>query len=808
MRKSQVIESLCSLLTEGDAADRCYSCRALGVIGDSTVVSALVEKLRDEDIDVCVDAAEALGRLDDRSAVAALLESLYKDPDGEVKTAVLEALGRIGGDEVIEALLEVAAGCPEDLIIDDYDTWDPWWDMQLKSVQALARMGVARAVPVLIAILNDEDGQDIESEVLKALAMIGGNGEQFLIQRLKHGTSRQRRRAATALGQTNSAAVIDALAAALNDASADVRSVAVEGLARYNAQQYLHDIVLLLKDPDPAVRAAVISASNAMQLDHGESIAGFIDLLGDANPQVRCAVLNALHRQVDRFSDEARVMINDAIKHDNAEVAAAACSLLSHIGDVDAQLQLLQVLNDTDRTVYIRAKAALALGALGIWNNACAMALTDAVVDDARPLRLAGLNALMELDAAIQVSAQSDETDNRPIEIVIDALSGKITLGAKPATVIPIIPLQDNHPELSLDAGIDAPAMEIADTDELHVGPDQDYPVDIMDEDELDRAGTSSTLASIAIDNVQAMLISADTSNEESNETDQQDDALQEYNDIIRKNKQAANWLFARDTEQVEIDVRRLAARILGNIHTQDPVTAKAIEVLLAALADVDVVLQTEAAESIGRIAAQDNNAPGLDKAFDDLLALVDAEDRNLRIASVRALGFLGNGKAIPLQLQCLDTEDTSLRIQAIRSLTNLAIADPDLQTDPSTNDQACPIKTLAKRFLALLDDPEAGIRSAAINGFTTLTLHPGLTGETSLLEEAVAHIVNAAMTGNGIQAREFGKALRDINPDLATVKLLLKLNTLTTSGERRFVIEMLEEIHATKEQKISVKAA
>ena len=130
--KTKTITAISDLLAKGDAADRCYSCRALGVLADTTTVADLVKHLRDDDIDVCVDAAEALGQIGDPQAVTPLLESLDHDPSGEVRNAVIRALAHFDDPRINAALMQLAAERPEDLEWDG--DWDPWWDIQLSAV--------------------------------------------------------------------------------------------------------------------------------------------------------------------------------------------------------------------------------------------------------------------------------------------------------------------------------------------------------------------------------------------------------------------------------------------------------------------------------------------------------------------------------------------------------------------------------------------------------------------------------------------------------------------------------------------------
>ncbi|MBE9562110.1 MAG: HEAT repeat domain-containing protein, partial [Proteobacteria bacterium] len=254
----QVLEALCNLIATGDEVDRCYSAKALGKLKKSQAIPNLIQCLRDEDIDVVMDAAEALGNIGDSTAIPALLESLTNDPDGEVKTTVVEALVKIDSSETIITLLKIAETNPENIIWDENNEWNAWWDMQLLAVKALGTKQIPEAVPILLSILADEDSQDIESEIFTALAQIAGVGEEFLIQCLATGIPKQRRRSATALGLLKSSASRKALALALSDQNVEVRIAAIHSLGKQEATPYLNIILRFLNDPEPKMRQAAI----------------------------------------------------------------------------------------------------------------------------------------------------------------------------------------------------------------------------------------------------------------------------------------------------------------------------------------------------------------------------------------------------------------------------------------------------------------------------------------------------------------------------------------------------------------------
>jgi len=273
--KQDVVQALRRLLNKGDELDRCCACRSLGVLGSSDALQELVEHLRDDDIDVCIDAAESLGLLGDPAAVAPLIESLHNDPDGE---------------------MSLLTSVPEDTDWDDDDAWDSNWDVQRKAVQALGYLRVAEAVAPLTALLDEEDAQVDETDTLLALARIGDAGEEVVIQRLQNGATRERRRAAHALGQPCSPTGARALGRALQDPEPEVRAVAAEALANNGQGRYLGALLLLLRDPADEVREIALKMAGKLssQANAELDVQQLLPLLGDPSARVRAAALHAL----------------------------------------------------------------------------------------------------------------------------------------------------------------------------------------------------------------------------------------------------------------------------------------------------------------------------------------------------------------------------------------------------------------------------------------------------------------------------------------------------------------------------------
>lgn len=98
-----VIRLLNDAIDEGDNLTARYAAKALGLIGDRSISSVLVELLRSEDKFVACESALALGRLGESKAVPDLI-AMMDEPNGNVRFAAAEALGQICDPIAHEAL--------------------------------------------------------------------------------------------------------------------------------------------------------------------------------------------------------------------------------------------------------------------------------------------------------------------------------------------------------------------------------------------------------------------------------------------------------------------------------------------------------------------------------------------------------------------------------------------------------------------------------------------------------------------------------------------------------------------------------
>jgi TolB-like protein len=95
-----IIEQLNDALDGGDFVTARFAARALGLIGDPSLVPVLLELIHSDDAFVACEAALALGRIKDERAIGPLTE-MTRNPNGNLRFAAAEALGHIGDSQTV-----------------------------------------------------------------------------------------------------------------------------------------------------------------------------------------------------------------------------------------------------------------------------------------------------------------------------------------------------------------------------------------------------------------------------------------------------------------------------------------------------------------------------------------------------------------------------------------------------------------------------------------------------------------------------------------------------------------------------------
>ncbi len=303
----RVSQGVAAATASGAAAVR--KAPATGASEDTTVVNALIARLKDENAGVRSAAAHSLGQLGDIRAVLPLI-AVLADSDGEVRSAAVDALANLEDPRAIGPI----AGLLK----------DPVTDVKRNALSALSHWDQGIPTAPVVALLDDGDA-DVRHEAVDLLDHLHARSAGSAIARLIH------------------------------DPSADVRSAVVQTLGNLGEQSGAAAITEALSDADADVRQAALGALNDLKAPIAE--ATLINLMKDANADVRQRAAElAGERSVVAAIPQLRRLIDDP----RGDVREAATEALGHIADPAARAALQAALQSPDPKV--RRAAAEALG--------------------------------------------------------------------------------------------------------------------------------------------------------------------------------------------------------------------------------------------------------------------------------------------------------------------------------------------------------------------------------------------------------------------------------------------------------------
>tara|TARA_Y100001001_G_scaffold158905_2_gene179068 strand:+ start:384 stop:2774 length:2391 start_codon:yes stop_codon:yes gene_type:complete len=713
--REALLPELLNLLKNGLPAERVDCARLLGRWKHQDAKTILYDFLGDAEEEVCVAAAEAIGACAGPSVIPLLGAMAREHPDGEARMAAVGALARIDVEEAHAELLalvnlpEASEGLEEG--------WNPAWDVQRKAISLLDAPLAEKAVPVLMDLLMVQETDDLEPELLAALARAGSPAEDAFRQLLSHPSSRLRRRTARAIRHWRCKFAPVILFRLLQDQQPRVRIEAISSLAYRTETAYIRDILLCLEDPSPDVRSAAIDAIQSIMDKLDKPV---LDQLGaerlkqlftDDDPRIRqlgwqlianqhhsvdenmaqwlehhsenlhpdeiCSALDAIPKLKLNETRHRRIFEKLWVSWDREDPELGAALAKQWPG-----LQLEQADNEKFGDLLATKPACIRFAAV----NSLVMCTTGPQKDLAFNWLqdiLRGESQLLTNPSA-ELKQQSGDPQRIPVRNIDTEEAGEDTLTIQEIMDRAYPEYEEAHPE---------PVMQVNDT-----------PI--------------STLDAVARNNVRQALATAAGEADQDGQLDNMLNELPEemwsYAQVVREHVEAGDKLSLNGRKKADFPDSPNATLVIRALGTSE--SNLAVKWLREHLLASDTTMQAEAANSLRRIAERRPDLAELSSCLGPLGTLLSAGTPSVRTACASALGALGHPNAMPLLLAALEDMHTPVRLAAMAAIASCLPEKQasfkqrhDVVTEPTENQQI-----LAKLNRAL-GDPEPEVRAAAL---------------------------------------------------------------------------------------------
>jgi HEAT repeat protein len=645
---AHAVPALIEALQNRSLLTRRYAARALGQIGDPRALPALAIALRDEHKDVRSAATGALaafgesaleavvaalrdkrpearqmaayvlGEIGSRRAVKHLIVAL-QDRQRQVRESAARALGRVGDERAIPPLFgAMSARRDEKREIDQRIGSD--------AVQAIAERVGRDAVPALVVILEDRNMVGREAAA-KALGKAGDSRAVVPLLRTLYGRAVKlpalSAAAATALDWLRPTP--DALAPALEDASAYVRMGTVERLGEMGNAQAVEPLVVLLDDDSIRVRKAAAKALGKLRWKPEATAAG--------------AKYWILRGKWDKCVDMGTPAIGPLIDaltsggQSKAKMRSAAAQALEKLGwepgmgEAGARYWIEQ--GEWTKCAEIGAPAVDPL------IEALAEGEAERSHDAAQALGRIGAPAVEALSGLL--GSNDDEIRRRAIEALAQI--------GTPSVVHPLLVARDRNPVAALDV---ARALRIA---LERVGPEAILEADVLSDPDVGvRRGAARSLGKAG-------------------------------------NTRAVEPLTTTLFEDEEVAIRREAADALGQIGGEQAIAALTGalegEIWESAAFNLCRIGGPSAIDALvtllreGSPAARAWTARGLGdtkdaRAVDALITALEDREEQVRASAAVSLGSIGDTRAIEPLVAALEDTRKKVREQAAAALERL----------------------------------------------------------------------------------------------------------------------------------------
>ncbi len=673
--RTAACDALKQVLRDGNEVHRFYAVRALGGFAHDDCTADLLDCLHDPDEDVRMETAVALGRLGAVEAVPHLIESLTQDPCADVKMLTVEALDKLDASGAIPILRELVGG-------GDLDT--PWsdaaadmlhdsFDLQAKAVSVLGRFGDGAAAAAILGMLDEDDADSFGAVATRAFAGMGDAGIRSLQCCLERQAPRLRRQVADALSGMEHDDAPAMLKVLLRDTDADVRRVALAGVARRAPHD--HALLALFVDDDADVRAEVVRLSGRLQPE------ALLDRLRDKSATVRQAAVTVCAELTGEWRAAAVQqlvsMFDSGLDDDDTCDQRQLVETLGRIAPDLLRASLPRWLDERHSDPAVQAAMAGTLASLG---GVDSVTLLSRLIDnEAHAVRVQALSALASIaESDDKIAAQHAES----------ALLGVLRCERRNASPDPRdLPAQESPVGIpSGPSACPAPGAHAIDTT-LPETSVQNPDSGAGGADQSDEF-PSSTLAAI-------LGKDAGTSPEHPPEQAIEHTAAELAHLEHAFRRRVRRRVSVEPQVSPLLDARRIAARVAGNLKS-----AVVLQTLIDALAEDDLELRRGAADSISRMLERGANRSCV--SLKALLAAFSTWDRQLRVSLLKILPHVPAAPARDTLIKLLEDADAAIRVGCIQSLR--AMGEDIPQIERWLSDEAPGVRCAAAMALAERD--------------------------------------------------------------------------------------------------------
>jgi HEAT repeat protein len=630
------------------------------------------------------------------SDAAAVVRWLFEQGEPEARRVAVQQISKVRGREVSELLVRALG--------------DEDW--RVRKEGALVAPGLGRreeVIAALIAALEETVNIGLRNAAVEALVAIGADAVGATIDALRRLDADARKLAVEVLGGIADARGTAALAVALDDEDANVRVAAAEALgnaalageeARDQATQAL---VIALSTSDTFLKIASLDALARLEARLPWSVFepcvadpmlrryAIAAAAGSREPAAVRALAQAAGDPSPTIAREALVSLGDlvAASEDDDSLIGCARGALDSFGHSNAQ----RAASDPEDG-RARAGALLVLGLLRSPNDV--PILVQALGDDDvaeradRALRLFGPEAVRPLLAA--------SLDAKPaVRAAAVAVAASLEGGDLGEVRSAVREALASESLLVVAAAVEALGV-LGEADDLRRVASL-----VWHHDERIAAGATNAVSELAARNVEAARR------------------------LLRESRPPHDPLV-------------LGCILLGAIASTQPLGDEDVRLLERALAHDDPQVRRAAIDALAQAAAP--------AAADAIVYALADEERDVKLAAIRALGRLGRSE--PLVRVVADTRDPVLAATALRALSD---ADPD--------------RALAAAQ-PLVKHVDPAIASAAVEAIGQLGSHQGLgaSGQAeredalfSALDHPEAEVVKLALSLVGLQPSPRGLA-------------------------------------------------